>query len=309
MIPVLIGITIIVFTLVHMAPGDPFSSLIDPNITQADRENMLRAIGYYDPLPLQYIKWVGRALHGDLGYSIAYKAPVIGIIGRRMVNTLLLSVTALVIGTFIAVPLGVISATKKNTIFDYVVTVFAFIGLSIPVFFLALLLVKFLAFNLKLFPISGMQNVGAGYTGFQMILDLIHHMALPIIVLSLNHVASLMRYTRSAMLEVIGQDYIRTAKAKGVKERVVIYRHALRNALIPVVTIVSLSLGYLISGAVLTETVFVWPGMGTLVYQAILNRDYNLVIASLLIISIFILAANLLADILYAVVDPRIKYD
>jgi len=309
MIPVLIGVSIIIFTLIHLAPGDPYSSMLDPSVTEEDMQNMLEKIGYYDPLPVKYMKWVGRAVQGDLGYSIRYQEPVVDVISRRMGNTLLLSVLALVISTSIAIPLGVISSSKQYSIFDYIATIFAFIGLSIPAFFLALLMVKYLAFDLKLFPISGMQTIGAGYTGFKQFLDLLHHMALPVMVLALLQMASFMRYTRSSMLEVIRQDYVRTARAKGVKEKVVIYKHALKNALIPVITLLSASLGHLLSGAILTETVFAWPGMGTLVYQSILNRDYPLVIASTMLLSLCVLAGNLFADIMYAVVDPRIKYD
>lgn len=309
MIPVLIGVSIIIFTLIHMAPGDPYASMIDSNVSQEDKVAMLKQVGYYHPLPVQYVKWIGNALKGNLGYSIRYEEPVVDVMQRRIGNTILLSLVALILGTVIAVPLGVISATKQYSIFDFIATIFAFIGLSIPAFFFALLLVKFLAFDLKLFPISGMQSIGAGYTGFRYALDVLHHMVLPVIVLSLLHTASLMRYTRSSMLEVVKQDYIRTARAKGVKEKTVIYSHALRNAFIPIITVLSSSLGHLLSGAILTETVFAWPGMGTLVYQAILNRDYPLVISSTMILAICVLLGNLFADIMYAVVDPRIKYN
>ncbi len=309
MIPVFFGISIVIFALIHLAPGDPYSSMIDPNFTADDRENVLRAIGYYDPLPIKYVKWLGRAVQGDLGYSITYKEPVLSVILRNFKNTAVLSLTALALSVFMAVPIGIISATKKYSVFDYIVTVFSFIGISIPVFFLAMLLIKFLSFDLGIFPISGMQTIGSGYTGFRKFLDFFHHLMLPVIALALVQMAQLMRYTRSSMLEVIMQDYIRTARAKGLKERLVIYKHALRNALIPVVTVICISVGYLMSGAVLTETVFVWPGMGTLVYQSILNRDYPVVVSSALVMAFFILIANLVADILYALIDPRIKYE
>ncbi len=309
MIPVLIGISVIIFTLINGMPGNPYSHMMDPNISAEDKENMLESIGYYDSMAVKYFKWVGRALKGDLGFSIRYKEPVTDVLARRIGNTLMLSVFSFILSALIAIPIGIISSTKQYSVFDYVVTIFAFIGLSIPAFFLALLMVKFLAFDLKLFPISGMQTIGRGYTGIVQLIDILHHMALPLIVLTLISLASLVRYTRSAMLEVLKQDYIRTARAKGLSEKVVIYKHALRNAMIPVITILSMSLGYLFSGAILTETVFVWPGMGTLVYQATLNRDYPLVIAGTMLFSVTILLANLFADIMYAVVDPRIRYD
>jgi peptide/nickel transport system permease protein len=309
MIPVLFGISIVIFALINMAPGDPYSSMIDPNVTAEDKKVMLESIGYYDSLPVKYVKWLGRAAHGDLGYSIRYKEPVTDVIARNIGNTMLLSLSALLLSVLIAVPIGVISATHKYSIFDYIITVFSFIGLSIPVFFFGMLMIKYLAFDLNLFPISGMVTVGADYTGIKKFFDLLHHMILPVTALGMVNMASLMRYTRSSMLEVIMQDYIRTARAKGLKERIVIYKHALKNALIPVVTVVCMSMGYLLSGALLTETVFSWPGMGTLIYQSILNRDYPLVTASTMLLAIFILLSNLLADILYGFLDPRIKFN
>ncbi len=310
MIPVVLGISIIIFALIHLAPGDPFTHMIeaDPNVTTEDYENLLRSVGYYDPLPLKYVKWVGQLLRGNIGHSISYREPVADLIGRRLSNTLLLAIPALCLSTIIAVPLGVISATRQYSIFDYIVTIIAFIGISIPAFFFALLLVKYIAFDLKLFPISGLSTIKSGFTGIRLVFDKLHHMALPITVLTFVQVAGRMRYTRSAMLEVVRQDYIRTARAKGLSERTVIYKHALRNALIPIVTILSVSLGRLLSGAVLTENVFNWPGMGTMVYKAIANRDYPVVMAGTMVLALTMLLANILADILYAFVDPRIRY-
>jgi ABC-type dipeptide/oligopeptide/nickel transport systems, permease components len=208
----------------------------------------------------------------------------------------------------IAVPLGIISATRQYSVYDYAVTIIALIGISLPSFFMALGLVKIISMDLALLPISGMEDYLQGYTGMARFVDIIRHMALPVIVLTLAQTASTMRYTRSAMLEVIQQDYIRTARAKGLKEKVVIYTHAFRNAMIPVVTIVSTSLGFIFSGAILIEMVFAWPGMGTLMYQAISNRDYPVVMGCTMILGVFVLMANTLADILYAVVDPRIRF-
>jgi peptide/nickel transport system permease protein len=307
MIPVLLGISVVIFALINVAPGDPYTSMIDPNITAEDKRVMLESIGYYDPLPVKYVKWLSRAVKGDLGFSLRYKEPVTKIISRNLQNTLLLSMSALLFSVLLGVPIGVLLATRKYSLFDNILTVFSFIGLSIPAFFFGMLMIKFLAFDLNLFPISGMTTIGQDFTGMRKALDLLHHMALPVTVLGMVNMASLMRYTRSAMLEVITQDYIRTARAKGLKERTVIYKHALKNALIPVVTVICISIGYLLSGALLTETVFSWPGMGTLVYQAILNRDYSLVTASTMVIAVFILLSNLLADIIYAFLDPRIK--
>lgn len=310
MIPVFVGISIIIFTLIHSTPGDPYMTMIDQvNVTKQDKEAMLKSIGYYDSIPVKYGKWVSRAIGGDLGYSIRYKEPVTDVMARRIGNTFLLSFMALLLSTIIAVPLGIVSATKQYSVFDYISTIIALIGVSIPAFFFALGLIKILAVDLKIFPISGMETVGLNYSGFKKFIDIIHHMGLPLIVLTFVQTASLMRYTRSAVLEVLQQDYIRTARAKGLSEKIVIYRHALRNAMISISTLITISLGSLLSGAVLTETVFVWPGMGTLLYQAVSNRDYPLITAGTLLIALCVLFANLFSDILYAIIDPRIRYD
>ncbi len=311
MIPVIIGISVIIFVLINLAPGDPFASMIEsnPNMSKADYENLLRSIGYYDPLPVKYVKWAGQMLTGNMGYSISQKQPVAEMIGRRLSNTLALSLPALVLSTLISVPLGVLSATKQYSVWDYILTIVALIGISVPAFFLALLLVKYVAFDLSLFPIQGMETIGANLSGMAALWDMLYHMVLPLTVLTVIQVAGRMRYTRSSMLEVIGQDYIRTARSKGMSERSVIYKHALRNALIPVITVLSISLGSLLSGAILTENVFMWPGMGTLVYQAIANRDYPLVMAGTMVLALTMLFANLFADIMYAMVDPRIRYE
>jgi len=308
MIPVLIGISLVNFALIYLAPGNPFLAMLPPDVPAEDRENMLQAIGYYDPLPLKYVKWASRAVQGDLGYSIKYSRPVTEVIAARMGNTFSLSIAALLLSVCIAVPLGIISATRQYSVYDYAVTIIALIGISLPSFFMALGLVKIISMDLALLPISGMEDYLQGYTGINRFVDIIRHMALPVIVLTLAQTASTMRYTRSAMLEVIQQDYIRTARAKGLKEKVVIYTHAFRNAMIPVVTIVSTSLGFIFSGAILIEMVFAWPGMGTLMYQAISNRDYPVVMGCTMILGVFVLMANTLADILYAVVDPRIRF-
>lgn len=308
MIPVFFGITIVVFALIYSTPGDPFMAMLDTDNIPADQmEVMLNSIGYYDPLPVKYVKWLRNAVTGNLGYSTWYHEPVVDILARRISNTLLLSIASLVLSVLIAVPLGVISATKKYSVFDYIATIIALIGLSIPSFFFALGLIKVLGIDLAILPISGMETV-PNFTGFAKVLDILSHMAMPLIVLTFMHTASLMRYTRSAMLEVLGQDYIRTARAKGLSERVVIYRHALRNAMIPLVTMITLSMGSLVSGATLVENVFTWPGMGSLLYSAITYRDYNLITAGTLLMALTVLLTNLLADILYAVVDPRIKF-
>lgn len=304
---VLIGITIIIFVLIHMAPGDPLIQSMDPSVSAEVREEMLQKMGYYDPIPLQYIKWATRAVTGDLGYSIKFKKPVMDVISDYLPNTVLLGLTSMVISILIAIPSGILSATKRNSIVDYVVTIVSFIGLSIPAFFFGLLMIKWFAYDLKWFPVSGMITVGEGLEGMAKVKDIAAHLIMPAIVLALLQTATLMRYTRSSMVEVIDQDFIRFARAKGVKESKVVYKHAFRNALISIITIITMQIPFLFSGAVLTETVFVWPGIGKINYDAITGRDYPLIMGIMFLLAIIILASNLLADILYAVADPRIR--
>lgn len=308
-IPILLGISIIVFILINCQPGDPYSNMVDPSVTQEVKEQMLKQIGYYDPLPVKYVKWVTRAVRGDFGYSITYKEPVIEVIKSRVGNTALLGTASLFLSILIAIPIGMISSIKRYSIFDYIMTVLAFIGLSIPAFFFGMLLIKVFSVDLKILPISGMTTMGKNYIGINHIIDIFNHMILPTIVLALINTASFMRYTRSSMINIIGQDYIRTAKAKGVSSSGIVLKHAFKNALIPIITIISLELPTLFSGALLTETIFVWPGIGRLNYEAVTNRDYSLIMGLVMIFAIVTLLSNLIADILYAAVDPRIKYD
>jgi len=304
---VLLGVTVVIFTLIHMAPGDPLIQSMDPSVSSEVREEMLTKMGYYDPVYIQYGKWLGRAATGDLGFSIKFKKPVADVIMEYLPNTILLGVASLILSIAIAIPAGIVSATKKNSILDYIVTIFSFIGLSIPAFFFGLLLIKWFAYDIEIFPVSGMMTIGENFYGTDKYIDILRHLILPAVVLALLQTATLMRYTRSSMLEVIDQDYIRTARAKGVKEKFVICRHAFRNALISIITIITMQIPFLFSGAVLTETIFVWPGIGRINYNAIIGRDYPLIMGIMLLLAIIILASNFLADILYAVADPRIR--
>jgi len=308
-IPILLGISIIVFILINCQPGNPYSNMVDPSVTEEVKEQMLRQIGYYDPMPIKYFKWITRAISGDLGYSIAYKEPVIDVIKSRIGNTVLLGGASLFLSVLIAIPIGMISSVKRYSIFDYATTVLAFIGLSIPAFFFGMLLIKVFAVDLKILPVSGMVTIGKNYIGINHIIDVFNHMILPTIVLALINTAAFMRYTRSSMISIISQDYIRTAKAKGVSSFGIILKHAFKNALIPIITIISLELPALFSGALLTETIFVWPGIGRLNYEAVTNRDYSLIMGLVMIFAIVTLLSNLIADIMYAVVDPRVKYE
>lgn len=308
-IPVLIGISIIVFALVNLQPGDPFSTMMDPNLSQEMKEQMLQKLGYNDPLPVQYFKWLMRAVCGDLGYSIAFKQPVVSVIGNCIGNTVILSICSLILSTVIAIPCGVISATHVRTKIDYAVTIFSFMGLSIPAFFFGMILIKIFSVDLGWLPISGMVTTGVSLSGWGLAFDIAKHMILPMVVLGLMNTASLMRYTRADMIEILKADYIRTARAKGVKKRIIIYVHALKNELLPLITVITMQIPSLISGALLTETIFVWPGIGRLNYNAVMARDYPLIIGIVMMVAVISLFANLLADVLYAVVDKRVKYD
>jgi peptide/nickel transport system permease protein len=303
----LLGVSVVVFALIHLQPGNPYSSMMDPSISQEAMEARLTALGYYDPLPIQYFKWLGRVFTGDFGYSTQYKAPVEGLILEALGNTLVISVPAFVISGVLAIVLGVVSAALPYTWIDRVITIFSFIGISVPTFFFGVMLVKWFGYDLGILPASGMISVTSSGTGWDAFTDVLSHMVLPVAVLCLTQVATLLRYTRSAVLDVIGADFMRTARAKGLTYWQAIWRHGLRNSLLPVVTVVTMQLPLLLSGALITETVFVWPGVGTLNYNAILNHDYMLVMGVTMMLAVAILVSNLLADVLYAVVDPRVR--
>jgi peptide/nickel transport system permease protein len=270
---------------------------------------MLQELGYNDPILIQYFKWLLRALQGNLGYSIQFKQPVLSVISNRLGNTVILSLCSMILSILIAIPCGVISATKQFTKTDYIVTIFAFMGLSIPSFFFGMLLIKVFSVDLGWLPISGMVTTGVNLTGWAYAFDVGKHMLLPMTVLALMNTASLMRYTRSDMIEILKTDYIRTARSKGVRRRSIIYQHALKNELLPLITVVTMQIPSLLSGALLTETIFVWPGIGRLNYNAVISRDYPLIMGIVMMVAVISLLTNLLADILYVVVDKRIEFD
>jgi len=308
-IPILLGVTVITFLLMHAAPGDPFSGLISPRITGEDLERMRRVAGLDDPLHIQYFKWLWQLLQGNFGYSFTRGDPVAKLIAERMWITFTLSAMSQGIGLLIGVPFGIISALRQYSLVDNVLTVIGFAGLSMPTFFVGLLGIKVLALDLDLFPTAGVVTLGANYPFPWNYVDVLYHLTLPALVLGFYSVAGLMRYARSSMLETLTQDYVRTARAKGLSERVVVYKHALRNSLIPVITLLGLNVPALFSGAILTETVFSMPGMGRLGYQAVVQRDYPIIKAVTLFLAFLTVVGNLLADIAYAWVDPRIRYD
>ena len=305
LVPVLAGVSVIVFMVLHLSPGDPVEIMLGTQATQEDRARLRADLGLDEPLPVQYGRWLAHVARGDLGRSIWMKRPVLGEVLERLKATLLLTGTALVLSTIGGIALGVLSATRPNSLLDRLSAVASLFGASMPVFWLGIVLMVVFALRLGWLPASGMY---APYGGGDL-RDLLAHLALPAVTLAAASVTIVARLTRSTMLEVLGQDYIRTARAKGVVERRVVTRHGLRNALIPIVTVVGVQAGYLLGGAVLTETVFAWPGVGTLMVQGILARDFPLVQGCVLVIALSFVVINLAVDLLYAWIDPRIRYE
>ncbi|WP_158738361.1 ABC transporter permease [Alteribacillus sp. YIM 98480] len=309
-IPMLIAVSFIVFMLAFIAPGDPLTGeRIDPAVDAEVLDQRREALGINDPFYVQYFDWLGSVAKGELGNSINYNSRTVeGLILSRIDNTLYLSVFSLLFTIIVALPIGIYSARKPYSLLDYGATTFAFLGLAIPNFFAGLLLIYVFAFQLGWFPSQGSVST-VGLSGFDYFFDKIRHLILPGTTLGLASTAIYMRYIRSEMLDVMTSDFIRAVKAKGMGNRSVLYKHTLRNALIPVITLLGFEFGMLLSGAVITEAVFNYPGLGTLFLDSIINRDYPVIMGINLILSVTILVGNLLADICYAVVDPRIRYD
>jgi peptide/nickel transport system permease protein len=303
---ILFGVSVIVFTLVNLIPGNPYYSMFSPDIPPEQIEAMLHQVGYYDPLPIKYGKWLSRLAAGDFGYSIFYREPVMKIIASRLGNTALLAVCAIVVSTILGITVGIFAARHRNSKADTAISFLVFLFLSVPTFFFGMLLIKIFSVDLKLLPISGMVTVQRHFTGFAHVLDVARHLVLPVVILGLYNGVTMLRYTRSSVLEVLHTDYIRAARARGLPEPVVLYRHTLKNALIPIVTVLSLQIPALLSGALITETVFLWPGVGRLSFEAVNHRDYPLVMGILLLMALITLVSNFVADLLYAVIDQRV---
>lgn len=303
-IPVLFGVSVINFIIMRMAPGNPVDMLVSPKLPDSAREAKMIELGLNDPAYIQYWHWLKNlVLNGDLGYSMITYEPVTELIASRMGPTVILMGTALVLGLMIAIPIGIYSATKQYSKLDYTFVTVSFLGISIPNFFFALLLVYIFSIQLNWLPSGGMKELGSeGSLG-----SLLWHMILPVTVLVANVAGRNIRYVRSAMLEIMGQDFLRTARAKGVKEFFVVNKHALRNALIPIVTIVGLEVSILFGGAVVIEQIFSWPGIGQLTLSSIMSRDYSTIMGLNLVAAFVVIAANILTDIVYAFVDPRIR--
>lgn len=307
MIPTLLIISILLFKVIDLAPGNFLDTKVNPNMTVEKLEQLEAVYGFDKPFGERYVNWLKKAVKGDFDESLKLRQPVSEIIKDYAWNSFVLAGTAFLLSILIAIPLGIVCATKQYSLADKATTILTFVSISLPSFLLGLMLINAFSLKIKLFPIGGMTTAGSNLTGATYYKDVLIHMVLPVVSLTILQAGSLIRYVRTAMLEVINQDYIRTARAKGLKEKVVIYKHALRNGLIPVITYIGMSLPGLFAGALITETIFVWPGIGRIGYEAILNRDYTLLMGFNMFMAVLTLMGNLLSDILYAVVDPRIK--
>ena len=315
MLPLLIGVSVISFTLLKRAPGDPVSAILagaareGEGVTAEDRDRLREQYGLNDPAYVQYFRWLGEITQGNLGESTRQNAPVFDVIKQRLPNTVKLSLVAFILTIVIALPLGIISAVKQYSMIDYILTFGGFAGISVPQFWLALMLLYIFALKLGWFPSFGMQSAYVDDGFFPQLIDSIKHYILPVTAITIVGLTGYMRYQRAAMLDVIKQDYVRTARAKGLSESKVILKHAWRNALIPIITLLGYVFVILVEGSIVVETIFSWPGMGLLAVDSLQQRDYPVVMAIVLMSSVLILLGTLLSDILYAVVDPRVRYD
>lgn len=307
-IPLLLLVSIFMFLLIHAIPGGPEQVIFNAHLTPAGRAALRVRFGLDDPLPIQYLKWLKNIVTGDFGSSFGNNQPVSQILSERFPATLELFALALGLALIFAVLLGVISAVRQNTLTDYTLTTVSYFGIAMPVFLLGIFLQDIFAVQLHLLPVSGTSTSGITFDPFNTFLDGFLHIILPVLTLSVLFIAGWSRYMRSSMIEVVKQDYIRTARAKGVKMTTILARHALRNAVIPLITVVAIDFGSVAGGAVLTEGIFAWPGMGSLFLDSLDKRDFPILLAVLIISAIFVIAFNLIADILYAVMDPRIRY-
>ena len=307
MIPTLIGISIIIFAISAMVPGDYITARANPNMT-IEKQEQLRAIyGLDKPDYQRYFIWAGNMIQGKFGDSMQHKQPVTTVINNFVWNSFIIGFFSLILSWTIAMITGIFSAKFQYSLFDKLITLLVFICMSLPSFFIGLLLIKLLALDLKLFPVGGMTTAGLNASGWTYIKDVIKHAFLPVMVLTMLSTGSLTRYFRTSMLEVIRQDYIRTARAKGLKERTVIFKHAFRNAMIPAITLLGFELPGLFGGAMILEQIFVWPGIGHVYLSSINMRDYPFMLGFTIFLAMLTLVGNLLADVLYGIADPRIR--
>lgn len=303
-VPVLFGVSVVVFLLMKLIPGDAAQVLAGPSATREEVELIREDLGLNEPLYVQYGKWLARAVRGDLGRSIELRAPVTVMVLERFKNTAILAGASMLLAVAIGVSAGVISATRPLSLFDRLAMVGALFGNSMPTFWLGLVLILIFSLGLGLFPSNGMYDIRSGGGP----IDLLHHLVLPSITLAGVSAAILARVTRSSMLEVVNREYVTTARAKGLGDRRVIWGHALKNAMLPVVTVMGVQLGYLLDGSILVETVFSWPGLGLQLFRAISSRDLPLVQGGVMLVSAIFVFLNLAIDVLYAFLDPRVRY-
>ena len=306
-IPVLFAVTIIIFTLINLAPGDPIDFFVneETGITREDLGALEEKFGLNDPVYLRYFKWLGNSLQGDLGFRFKNGDDVAEVLAIRLQRTLILMGASLVLSISFGIILGLFIGIRQYSFWDFTLTGLSFIGISMPAYIAGIFGLYIFSVTLGWFPSGGMQSVGQPFS----LLDRLHHLVLPASTLAILQWATFMRYTRFSVLEVKKADYIRTAKAKGLAEWQVNWRHMLRNAIMPVVTVIGFSLPPLVAGALFTETIFSWPGMGSLFVEAVVVRDYPMVMGIMLVISIVVLLANLLTDFAYAIIDPRIRFE
>ena len=310
MVPILLGISIVVFALLAAAPGDQVDLLISgvPGITPADVIRLKHVYGLDRPPHVRYVKWLERAVQGDFGWSHTYREPVSTLILDRLGNTVSLAAGAFALALAVAIPVGIYSALHQYSALDYAATLFTFFGVSVPVFWFGIMLIYLFGVNWHLLPPGGINSPGVT-PGLPLLVDRLKYLPLPTLALALVFMASFTRYTRSSMLEVVRQDFVRTARAKGLPGRVVIRRHALRNALIPLVTVLGVAIPGILAGAPLTETVFSWPGVGKLLVDSTLGADYAVAQGIIMFIAVMAIGSNLLVDIAYGILDPRIRFD
>ena len=322
-IPVLLGVSVLVFGFIHLIPGDPAVTMLGERATPEKVAEVRVRLGLDRPLWEQYVRYVGRVVRGDLGVSIVRGDPVLTDLLRRFPATVELATAAIVVAVGLGIPIGVASAVWRNSVVDSLARLGALIGVSMPIFWLGVMLAWFFGVTLRVLPTGFRLDTGAAFVpwtnfvivdaalqgNWRVLVDALRHLILPTLALATIPLAIVARMTRASMLEVLSREFIRTAEAKGLSQRAVILRHALRNALLPIVTVVGLQIGHLLAGAILTETIFSWPGIGLWVYESLEARDYAIVQGTSLFIAVIVVVVNLTTDLLYAVVDPRIRYD
>lgn len=307
-IPLLLLLSVFMFILIRSLPGGPDQVLNNPHLDAAGRAALRARFGLDQPPYLQYLKWLRNCLVGDFGFSFANNQPVSSILAQRFPATIELFFFALFFALIVAIVLGVISAVRQNTPTDYTLTVVSYFGIAMPAFLLGLFLQDVFAVQLRWFPVSGTSSLGITFDPLNAFYDHMLHLVLPVVTLSFLFIAGWSRYMRSSMIEVIKQDYLRTARAKGVSSVTLLFRHALRNAVIPLITVVAIDFGSVAGGATITEGIFSWPGLGSLFLNSLEARDYPVLLSMLVISGVFVIGFNLIADILYGVMDPRIRY-